>query len=133
MNYEQFAKAVAASRAPVEVVIDGRAFLLRVPTEHEAKLTVARCRDRLAAHGSFGPLEAMTESERALLSVAVVGWRDVKVADVLPDAEDAELAFSSGAVPLVLDAKPEWESQLNTALGEAMRARQEKQEAAEKN
>jgi hypothetical protein len=133
MNLEKLLASVAASRAPVEVTIDGRTFLLRTPTEHEAKLTVARCRDLLAARGAFGALEAMTESERALLSAAVVGWRDVKVADVLPDAEDAELAFSSGAVPLVLDAKPEWESQLNIALGEAMRARQEKQEAAEKN
>ena len=60
------ARALAARR--FSVVVDGRTYVLQLPTQHELELAAAR-----KAAGEAG----MVEFFRAQLERAVVGWSDV--------------------------------------------------------
>lgn len=111
-------------------VVDGRTFTLRIPTRDES-LVAAR---RLG--GSLGDnLAGLLLLQRALLKDAIVGWQGLVVGDVLKDAPEAAdaLPFEAGAVPLVLDANPEWADQLSKELAERAAARNQRIEAEAKN
>lgn len=105
-----------------------RTVTLRKPTRLEAKLAAVRC-----GVGSGG-VAATLRMERDLLAGAVVGWQGVTLADVLTDGSATEpLAYHAEAVPLLLDAQPDWEEALGAALFAAMVADERADEASEKN
>jgi len=100
---------------------------LRVPTRHEVQLALRRCQAGADTAG-------MLLLERALLEQAVVAWAGVQVRDVLPDhPNDDAMPLEPGAVPLLLDAQPDWAQAWATALLERMRQARQVEEAAEKN
>lgn len=110
--------------------VDGRTFTLRIPTRDES-LVAAR---RLG--GSLGDnLAGLLLLQRALLKDAIVGWQGLVIGDVLKSAPEAAepLPFEAGAVPLVLDANPEWADQLSRELAERAAARNQRIEAEAKN
>lgn len=102
-------------------------YRLRVPTRHDVLLAAQRTGAMQAAGGRA----AMLVMQRALLDAAVVGWAGVRVHHVLPpDQCGAEagtpLAWEPGAVPLLLDARPD-DAQ---ALADLMSARMAERTAA---
>jgi hypothetical protein len=101
---------------------------MRAPTSHEAMVSYMEC--------SGGKKSAQQARwQRALLVLAIVGWRGVCVRHVLPDAPEGAdpLEFEEGAADLVLDAQGDWFEPLMSALLPHMDARQEAKDTAAKN
>lgn len=108
-------------------VIEHATFTLRIPTRHETQLAIRR-------GGPSDDVARLLVAERLLLEGALVRWSGVRVQDVLADHEFAEdLPHEPAAVPLLLDAQPDWAHQLGVALMDAMASRQAAQDTAEKN
>ena len=120
-----WAAIAAQARAAREVKASagGHTFTLRVPTRHECAQVAHKC-------GAQGNLLLL---QRALLEAAIVGWEGPRLRDVLPEAEDAPLEWAAQGVPLLLDARPEWEDVLNLALVDALNDRQARAKAAAGN
>ncbi|MEW6169681.1 MAG: hypothetical protein AB1651_18605 [Pseudomonadota bacterium] len=142
MDLAEIARRQLAARE-IRHSVDGRSFTLRLPTRHERKLVLARVCDEAQwrAGGVEGeafvlPTELSMRVTRLLLERAIVGW-DVTLGDVLPEVDGeagAEpLPWSATAVPLLLDAQPQWESELQRVFAAAENARSAAIEADEKN
>ena len=110
-----------------EAAPQGAYATLRIPTRHEVQLAMRRA-------GPEADAARMVTLERNLLESAVVGWGCVQVSHILPGHPNADpLPFEPAAVPLLLDAQPEWAQAWGIALFERMRSTRQIQEAAEKN
>lgn len=140
MDLAEIARRQIAARE-IKHTVGGRSFTLRLPTRHERKLVLARVCDEgqwrgSADEGGIMPTEIAMRATRLLLERAIVGW-DARLGDVLADldatAADEPLPWSAQAVPLLLDARPEWEAELQRAFAEAENARNAPIEADEKN
>jgi hypothetical protein len=118
------ARALAARR--FSVVVDGRTYVLQLPTQHELELAAAR-----KAAGEAG----MVEFFRAQLERAVVGWSDVTDAVFVggQSLDYAPVPYSPELVPWLLDAQPADAEQLRAALIEKLAERRARVEAAAKN
>jgi hypothetical protein len=123
------AKALAARTVRVEV--GGCTFSLRIPTEHEAVLTVRR----IGGGNLAGDGAGMLIFQRACLEQAIVGWQGPRISHVLSDdpAETDPLAWSVETVPLLLDAQPDWGRELGNALNDHMAQRRKVTQADAKN
>lgn len=108
---------------PGGIVVD-----MRSPTKHES--TVA-----YMEHSGGGKAASQVRWQRALLVIAVVGWRGVQLQHLLPDATNGEEAvpFEPGAAELLLDAQPDWSDQLLAALVPRLASRQAAEDTAAKN
>jgi hypothetical protein len=135
------AKALAAREFTHTLgVIDYR---LRTPTRHDVLLAAQRA----GALQANGDRAAMLVLQRAVLEAAIVGWQGVRVLHVLVDgdgdgAKGAELAspadttplgWEPGAVPLLLDARPDDAIALADALNARITTRAQAAEADAKN
>jgi hypothetical protein len=120
-------KARALAARQFEVAIGECNFTLRTPTRLE--LREALLRHGIDVHSAL----ALVLLQRYLLHAFVVGWSGVRVNDILADADSAPLPWSADAVPLLLDAQPEWSDTLGTALMAAVYDRSERIEAEAKN
>lgn len=106
-------------------------YTLLIPTRHE--VLVAARRANLAQVG--GDAAALLVLMRGVLEAAIVGWMGLRVRDVLPGHAEGNdpLAFNAGAVPLLLDARPDDADELARVMNEAMAARSAAIEADAKN
>lgn len=109
-------------------------FRLRVPTRHEVLLAAQRA----GALASTGDRASLLITQRAVLEAAVVGWTGARVRHVLPleHAEgegEAPLPWEPGAVPLLLDARPDDAQQLADIVSQRMAKRDAAVEADAKN
>lgn len=110
------------------LLVNGRSFTLRLPTTFELTLLAQR-----ASLSKDEPAASFVLLRRAL-EQAVVGWDGVRVADLLPDSDDATpLAFDAEAVPLLLDAQPDVADALTAELASKIAARAARMDTAEKN
>lgn len=100
---------------------------LQLPTRHETQLGLARA-------GGSDDTARLLALDRLLLVAGVVAWSGVLIRDVLPEhPNDDPLPFEPAAVPLLLDAQPDWAAAWSAELFARLRTAREKQEAAEKN
>lgn len=79
---------------------------------------------------------ASVAAERAMLARALVGWTDLRLRDIDPALapdDDSPLDHSPEAVALLLDERPDVAAQLAEHITNAMRARDDRFQAAEKN
>jgi hypothetical protein len=109
--------------------VGGCSFELRRPTKLQTSVAFAEAR----AASTGAPAAAHVRFQRLVLLQALVGWSGVLVRHVLPGHEggDEPFAFEPGAVEVLLDAQPEWESGLlSELLAEADRHRQAEEAAA---
>jgi hypothetical protein len=127
-------KALAARQ--FQVAAGPAVFTLCMPTKLDAQLAYMRS----AMHEGTRDPAAMVRTQRALLLGAVVGWSGVLGAHVLgeveaaTDADKAEpLPFDAQVVELLLDAQPDWEQALSSALVERINARAAVEDTAAKN
>lgn len=120
MDLEALRAASLAAREFTHDVGDC-SYRLRVPTRHDVLLTSCRLQAPLAGADAA----AVMLLQRGLLEAAIVGWQGVRVRHLLPGhAEgDAPLPWEAGAVPELLDARPDHEQALSDALSAAMAAR----------
>lgn len=120
-------------------VIEHATFTLRLSTRFEVTVAARRSGARLAGVGGE-PEQAdpahLLILERLLLEQAVVRWSGLRLRDVLPEHDtsaDDDLPHSAAAVPLLLDAQPDWARELGIALFDRMAQRREAQDTAAKN
>ena len=134
MDVETIRRKALAARQ-FDVPAGPGVFSLRVPTKLEAQLAYVRS----ATHDGARDPAAMLRTQRALLVGAIVGWTGVLGCHVLDglaatDADKAEpLPFDASVVELLLDAQPDWEQTLSTALVERINARSAVEDTAAKN
>lgn len=131
MDLADIKRQATAAREFTLTVGGTRHITLRQPTQHELVLAARRA----GLHNLADDAAAHVVLQRSLLLLAVVGWAGVLLADVLPTHEPAQdlLAFEPGAVALLIDAQPEWETELANALTARMSTRKTKQDTAAKN
>ena len=122
-------KARAQAARQFDVAIGECSFTLRAPTRLELRQALLR-----------HDIDPRTQSalqlavlQRYLLHAFLVGWMGVRESDVLPDAGSAPLPWSADAVPLLLDAQPDWADELGGALMTAVHDRAERAQAEAKN
>lgn len=106
-------------------------FTLRLPTQHELEVAVARAR----VHDNGADAASLLALRRALMVQAVVAWEGVTGSDLAPDGGTDVVEISPAAVGLLLDHEPNADAAnaLHAAFAEKRAARMEVQEAAEKN
>lgn len=100
---------------------------LRLPTQHDILVAA----QRTGALKVQGDAAAMLLLNRSVLEAAVIGWTGARVGHILPaDPEaGAPLAWEAGAVPLLLDARPDDAVALQDLLTERTAARRAALEA----
>lgn len=120
-------KAQAARQFDVSLP-SGIVVNMQAPTKHES--TVAYMESSGIAKSA-----SQVRWQRALLVLAIVGWRGVLVQHLLPGATNGNeaVAFEPGAAELLLDAQPDWGDQLLAALVPRLSARQAAEDTAAKN
>jgi hypothetical protein len=129
-DLEYIARKALAARQ-FEQVAGPVTFSMQLPTKLESSIAYAQS---LVASGRRDAV-ANLRFQRALVLQAVVGWRGVLVQHVLPRHPDpAEVfEFEPGAAEVLLDAQPEWETELLQALLGRVAAREAAEDSAEKN
>jgi hypothetical protein len=119
--------ALAARMVSVEVA--PATFALTLPTNMQSSIAYTQ-----ALRGGSFDSAAQIRFQRGLLLDAVTGWSGVLLRHVLLDHQgDDALDFELGAVELLMDAKPDWESQLISALLDGVAERKAKEDTAAKN
>lgn len=101
----------------IELEVEVPTILLRIPTMAESSnawqvTMVDRVLNRVRR----------VRWQRAMLLRAIVGWSGVRINHVLP-GRDGELTFDPKAIPILLNAQPEWEEILIAALLEELFSR----------
>lgn len=109
-------------------------FRLRLPTRHEVLLAAQRA----GALSAGGDRAGMLVTQRAVLESAVIGWTGARVRHVLPPEHaqgdgETPLAWEPGAVPLLLDARPDDAQALADLINRRMEERAAAIEADAKN
>lgn len=103
---------------------------MRVPTKLESSIAYAES----AGGRKYADPGVSLRFHRALLLLAVCGWSGVTVQHMLPSHPTPDaFDFETGAIALLLDAQPEWETELLQALLQRLSDRQTAEEAAAKN
>lgn len=95
---------------------------LRLPTSLELQLLAVPL-------AGCPPTEFVVRLAHASVLAALTGWRGVRECDLAAGAPETEAEFSRGAAELLLEARP----RLAEALRQAVTARLDAQEQAEKN
>lgn len=117
--------ALAARQFSVEVA--PATFTLTIPTHMESSIAYSK-----ATIGGKFDGGAQLRFQRALILTAVSGWTGVLLRHVLNEG-DEPIDFEPGAVDLLMDAQPEWESALVSELLDKMAERKAKEDTAAKN
>jgi hypothetical protein len=141
MDLEDIARRQRAAREFTHPV-GGAQFTLRILTAHERRCELMRLVELPppSADGAPAPRE-LTGAQLELLTRrvterSIVGWDGVTVAHLLP-ADPAAPAdavpWSEQAVPLLLDAQPDWERALRAAIAQRSVPRADAEEADAKN
>lgn len=118
-------KVQAARRFTVEV--EGRHLVLQRPSDFELQMAGAK------AGLSGGKSDARLMWERLVLCGALVDWSGVVASDFGIHGDDTPMPFDAEAVPLLLDAQPEWAQTLSLALFAAIATANHEKSEAEKN
>lgn len=128
MELEAIRRKAQAARQFEVTLAAGVVVEMRAPTKHES--TVAYMENSGAAKAA-----SQVRWQRALLVVAIIGWRGVQLRHLLPDASNGEelVAFEPGAADLLLDAQPDWADQLLAELVPRLAGRQAAEDTAAKN
>lgn len=104
-------------------------FTLTLPTEFEKRMAYLS-----AAAGKRLDTVAMLRVQRELVLSGVTGWDGVRVTDALPTfGGDEPFDFEPGAAEVLLDAQPEWEEILSSALLDRISSDTAKKDTAAKN
>ncbi len=111
-------------------------FSLELVTRHAARVMAMRF-----FVSGVSNAEAAVLAERAQLEACITGWRGLTVSDVVRSHDvahdaaivDEPIEYSTSAVRLLLDERPDVADQLAEEWSRRMRARAERFEAAEKN
>jgi hypothetical protein len=128
-------KRLATAAREISVAVGGatapRRITLRLPTQHQLVLSARRS----GLHNLQDDAAAHVVLQRNLLLLAMVAWSGVLVSDVLPGhPQDVEpLDFSTESAELWIDAHPDWEAELSSALMTEMASRKQIQDTATKN
>ncbi len=110
--------------------VGGCSFELRRPTKLQTSVAFAEAR----AASTGAPGAAHVRFQRLVLLQALVGWSGVLVRHVLAGhAGDEPFAFEPGATEVLLDAQPEWESELLSELLAEVDSHRQVEEAAAGN
>lgn len=127
-DLEYIARKALAARQ-FEHQIGAVTFRLQLLTKLEASICYAQ-----AAHAGRADGSTWVRYERAVALAAIVGWSGVTAHHVLVSAQpDDPLPWEAAAVPLLLDAQPEWEAELLQVLMQRVAQRQAAEDAAAKN
>jgi hypothetical protein len=131
MDLDDIKRRAAAARDRSCEVAPGVNITLRVPTQHQVNL----CAAKAGVHAQAAdPGAALLAMQRALLETSVVAWdQGVKLSHILQDQPAEVLPFQADAVPLLLDAQPEWAHTLGARLNAELTARQALRDTAAKN
>lgn len=114
----------------------GARFTLRTLTAHERRCELMRL---IELPSSDGPARELTGEQierltRRIVERSIVGWESVTIAHLLPDEVATDVVpWSEQAVPLLLDAQPDWERELRSAIAEHGTARAAAEESDAKN
>lgn len=124
---DALAELKAAARKALEFTheIGECTFTLLTPTRTQ----VRECLHRHGLQARDGDALLLALLQRHLLQQHLVGWTGVRHLHVLPDAGTAPLPWQPDAVPLLLDAQPDWADALGAALLASMAGRQQRLEA----
>lgn len=128
MDLDNLRKRAAEARR-FDVPIDGVVVTLEIPTRHASKLAYSRA----GMVEGDNSATTMIRWTRSVLLLSVVGWVGVAERHVLPDGGDEPVPFSADAVDLVLDARPEWEEELASAVLDRLAQRRAIEDTAAKN
>ena len=124
--------ALAARQFGVAVGADGVSVTLTEPTRLQMQLALLE-----AIGASDAPrmdAAAKLRYRRLELLRAVTGWSGVRERHLAPEAPtDEPVPFDAGLVELLLDAQPEWEDAISSALVERAGKRAQALEKAAKN
>ena len=138
MDLAEIARRQQAAREFTHAVGDC-SFTLRLATAHERRCAIMALVPLPAADEEPRPLaaEELEKLTRTLIERAVVGWQGVTLGHLLPEVDAAAAAdpvpWSAAAVPLLLDAQPQWERDLREAYAARNAPRQGAEEADAKN
>lgn len=104
----------AAARKALEFTheIGECTFTLLTPT----RMQVRECAYRNKLQFGDGGEVVLALLQRHLLDRHLIGWTGVRHLHVLPQAGADPLAWSRDAVPMLLDAQPDWADVLGSAL-----------------
>jgi len=127
MDAAEIARRAQAARE-FTAEVGGRNFTLRLPTAHESAVAYVRNVPGGTADGA-----AWVLVQRYTLERAIVGWSGVKLADLLPNADEEDQPWAAALVPVLLDAHPQWERELSDGLLERMADRAKAMESDRKN
>lgn len=130
-DLKRYATAAREFSVPVGAADSPRHITLRLPTQHEIVLAARRS----GLHGVAEDAAAHVVLQRTLLLCSMVAWSGVVVGDVLAaHAQGTDvLEWSPDAAALLLDAQPEWEQDLGSALMQRMAERKATKDTAAKN
>ena len=122
-------KLKAQAAREFQVPIGECSFTLRTPTRLELReLLLQRGLDPASRSSMVVPL-----LQQYMLHRFLMGWTGVRCSHVHPDAGADPLPWSVEAVPLVLDAQPEWADTLGAEILQAVSERGARLEAEAKN
>lgn len=111
------------------VTVGTMQFTLRLPTQHQVDIAVARNR----LHEGADDPALLVRVRRALVEGAVVAWTGVTAGDLAAGLGAEPVDLSAEAVGLLMDAREDVADALNAEFLRQRAARIEKQGAAEKN
>lgn len=128
MDFNDIKRKAEAARE-FQVTAKGMGFTLRLPTQHEVQLEVARAR---LHEGEEDPAQLL-RVRRALVQRAIVEWRGVTCEHLAPGGGTDPAELSLAAAGLLLDADDEVSETLMAAFVEQRAARTARLESAAKN
>jgi hypothetical protein len=130
MDFNDLKRKAEAARE-FAVRVRHMAFTLRLPTQHELEVEVARAR----VHDNGADSALLVRLRRTLMERAVVAWEGVTGADLAPEGGTDAVDLTPAAVGLLLDHAPSADAAAALYDG-YVRKREERaaaHEAAEKN
>lgn len=122
-------KAAALAARQFQAAIGECSFTLRTPTRLELRELLRR---HAIEPDTDSPV-VMSLLRHYLVHAFLVGWMGVRNCHIVADAGTDPLPWSADAVPLLMDAQPDWADTLGRALMEAVAERAQRIEADAKN
>lgn len=108
-------KAAVQKQRTFKHDIEGRGFTILLPTIHERHVAYLQAGGEMKP-GAVPDMVVWALANRRMLETAIKNWINVKVDDFLSNGDNTEAEFDAELIPLLLDAKVEWTSELSTEL-----------------